>query len=678
MTETLSIFDEIFSDSGLLAKTFSTYESREGQQQMARHIWEAFEEEKSALFEAGTGIGKSLAYLIPALLWSYKTGEKIVVSTYTISLQEQLLEKDLPLLLNALGLNLQVVLAKGMGNYVCMRKLDEVSNQHGFFDQSIDALTSWANRSIDGSKSTIPFSVSGETWGKVHAESEACSYVKCPHYKNCFFFKARSKVQDADLIIVNHHLLMAHLLAEEERAILPPFSRLIVDEAHHLEHVARSCLTQVLDRIQLFKSLGRVHSDAHPEVSRFFHIRDWVQEKAHKVRFDIDLPGEKRELLNQVHTAFDLLDQIVSTSTTAFKWRITPNVFQSQKWQEELMPAFGQLKETLLRYIASLESIEKELEDEIKSKVENDLLDIASTVERLKETVATIETFFKENDVRWAEKTPEGTTLSIAKLDVAPFLEEKLFASLKSAVLCSATLAVGGSFTHLRRNLGLQNETNEKIYPSPFDFQNRTRLFGIKDLPPPNGFQFIPEVVQVLRDLFKISEGGAFVLFTSYDMLHKCADQLSDLPLLCQGDLARHQLLEEFKKSQNAILFGTDSFWEGVDVAGDALRLVVIVKLPFPVPTEPLLEARSELLRAEGRDPFMEDSVPKAVMKFKQGFGRLMRRAEDRGCVFCLDQRLFTRSYGKIFLQSLPECVVSYDTKENVYKEMQEFYTQTN
>ncbi len=674
MTETLSLFDEIFSDTGLLAKSLPSYESREGQQQMARHIWEAFEAKKSALFEAGTGIGKSLAYLIPALLWSYRTGEKVVVSTYTISLQEQLLEKDLPLLLSALGLDLHVVLAKGMGNYVCLRKLDEVSKQHGFFDQSVDALVGWAQKSTDGSKSAIPFSVSGETWGKVYAESESCSYIKCPHYKQCFFFKARAKVQDADLIIVNHHLLMAHLLAEEERAILPPFSRLIIDEAHHLEHVARSCLTQVLDRIQLFKSLGRVHSDAHPDVSRFFHIRDLVKDKALRVRLDIDFPGEKRELLNKVHAAFDLLDQIFGASSPSFKWRITPSIFQSEQWQKELMPAFGELKEGLKHYIASLESIGKEIDEETKPKVENALLDISQATERMKETVKTIETFFKESDVRWAEKTSEGTTLSIAKLDVAPFLEEKLFTPLKSVILCSATLAVGDTFTHIRENLGLREEANEQIYPSPFDFQNRTRLLGINDLPQPSSFQFISEAAKAIRVAIEMSEGGAFVLFTSYDMLNKCADELSDLPILRQGDRPRHQLLEEFKKSQNGVLFGTDSFWEGVDVAGDALRLVIIVKLPFPVPSEPILEARSELLRAKGRDPFMEDSIPQAVMKFKQGFGRLMRRAEDRGCVLCLDGRLFSRSYGKFFLRSLPECVVSYKDKQSILQEMKNFY----
>ncbi|MDN3506117.1 MAG: helicase C-terminal domain-containing protein [Simkaniaceae bacterium] len=674
MAETLSLFNDIFLEGGLLNEKLSDYESREGQQEMAAHIWTAFEQDETALFEAGTGIGKSLAYLIPALMWSYRTGEKIVISTHTISLQEQLINKDLPFLLDVLGVDLRVVLAKGMGNYVCLRKLDDLSKKSGVYDQSVDALASWSQKTQDGSRSAVPFAMQSDTWGKVYAESDACSYIKCPHYKQCFFFKARNKAQDADVIIVNHHLLMAHLQSEEDRAILPPFSRLIIDEAHHLESVARSSLTEVLDRVRIMKALGRVHSEVDPGSSRLFAIRDLIKDKGLKTRLDIDLPGEKRSLLDDVHAAFDKLDVAFARRGASYKWRITEQALAEAQWAEELMPAFGTLKEKLKRYAASLLSIEKELDDETKEKVEHALVDIGQAAERLEEVAEQIEAFFKEKDVRWAEKTYEGTTLSATKLDVAPFLEEKLFEPLKSAILCSATLSVGSAFTHVKNNLGLQKEVIEKIYPSPFDFQNRTRLLGIKDLSAPNSYSFISEAAEVIREATSITGGGAFVLFTSYDMLNKCANALEDLPILKQGDRPRHQLLEEFKKCQNGILFGTDSFWEGVDVAGDALRLVIIVKLPFPVPSEPLLEAKSELLRSQDRDPFMEDSIPQAVMKFKQGFGRLMRRAEDRGCVLCLDQRLFTKRYGKIFLESLPECLVSYDSKSLIYSEIKQFY----
>jgi len=680
MNESLTLLDELFSDAGLLKNSLPSYEARAGQQQMSKQIWEAFDEEKSALFEAGTGIGKSLAYLIPALLWSYKTGEKIVVSTYTIALQEQLLEKDIPMLQKALGIELRVVLAKGMGNYLCLRKLEEMVQHQGLLDQSIEPLERWAAKTNDGTKSAIPFSVSSELWGKVFAESDACSYIKCPHYKQCFFFKARAKVQDADLIIVNHHLLMADLLSKGNQSILPPYTRLIVDEAHHLEHVARSSLTKTLDRIQLFQMLAKVHSDHHPEVSRLLHLRDALKpmgNKALDVRLSIDLPGEKRELTLKINAAFDLLDQLFLNNNQLYKWRLTAEFLKKPDWQERLVPAFLEVKEGLKRYGASLSSLEREVQDELRSKVEGDLADIASTIDRIKEAVAIIDTFFKSEsleDVRWGEKTAEGVILSLAQLDVAPYLEEKLFGKQKSSILCSATLTIGDQFEHVKKNLGLREEVIEGVYPSPFDFKTRTRLMGFSDLPPPNAYHFIKEAAQVIREAIKISGGGAFVLFTSYDMLSKCAQELSDLSFLKQGDRPRHQLLEDFKSQKNGVLLGTDSFWEGVDVAGEALRLVIIVKLPFPVPSEPLIEARAEYLKKQGRDPFNEDSVPQAVMKFKQGFGRLMRRKDDRGCVLCLDERLFNRPYGKTFLKSLPECVTSFQPKNVIFKEMKTFY----
>ena len=678
MEETLSLFQDIFSESGLIAKSLPSFENRLGQQEMTHKIWQAFEQDKSALFEAGTGIGKSLAYLIPALLWSYKTGEKIVVSTYTISLQEQLLEKDIPFLLDALGLDLHVVLAKGMSNYVCMRKLDEVSHQGRLFDDSVDAVVSWAKKTSDGTKSSIPNYVSRDVWSKVYAESDACSYVKCPEYKSCFFFKARQKVQEADVVIVNHHLLMAHLQAGAGMGILPFFSRVIIDEAHHLENVARSSLTKALDRVELFRSLAKIHSDAHPEVSRLMNLRDAIKERENKsldMRLGSDLPGEKRELLTKINDAFDKLDQFFLSHSQDPKWRLTKNVLQSKNWKEDIAPLFEEMKDALKRFGASLDSIEDDLPEEVREKMQNALLDIGQTSENIKETISVVDAFFGEEEgpVRWAERGKEGTVLYLAELDVSPFMKEKLFEKTKSAVLCSATLSVGGNFSHVMENIGLEDATQD-IYPSPFDFQTRTKLCGFSDLPPPNSYDFIDAACEVIDQAVDAAKGGAFVLFTSYDMLNKCAERLSHLPLFVQGDLPRHQLLEEYKAQKNGILLGTDSFWEGVDVAGDALKLVIIMKLPFPVPSEPLIQARAEAMKKEGKDPFNGDSVPQAVMKFKQGFGRLMRRKTDRGCVLCLDQRLFTRSYGKAFLRSLPECITSYDVKSKIIDEMRSFY----
>lgn len=675
MLEAQITLEEIFSKSGVISSALMDYEPRQGQQAMADEIWKAFENQKAAIFEAGTGIGKSLAYLVPCLLWSYKTGEKIVISTYTISLQEQLIEKDLPFLLKILGLNLRVVLAKGMGNYVCRKKLDEFFDQEGFFEKEVDQIHSWAAKTCDGSRSSLPFSVSGQVWGKVYAESDACSYVKCPHYKECFFFKGRSKVQEADIVVVNHHLLMAHLLSEEGKTILPPFTRLVIDEAHHLEPVARNCLMQTLDRITIFKILAKVHTDLSPETSRLYRIRDVVKDKSLKIRLDIDLPGEKRQVIEAVNYAFDELERVYTKSCSSQKWRISDEILTAQEWKEILIPAFSELKTILSKYGLSLASIEKEVDEELLPKVEHSLADIGQACDKIEKILLVIDAFFEEGDVRFVEKKIDGIILTVAKLDVAPFLEEKLFEEVKSSILCSATLSVAGDFKHVREQVGLKRAATEHLFSSPFDFHSRTRMLGISDLPPPSSYDFSEESAKTIRQAVKISGGGAFVLFTSYDMLKKCGEKLDDLALLRQGDLPRHQLLERFKEQKNGILFGTDSFWEGVDVPGEALRLVIIVKLPFPVPSDPLLQARSEHFKAQGRNPFNEDSVPQAVMKFKQGFGRLMRRKTDRGCVLCLDTRLFSKSYGKTFLKSLPECITSYQPKARIFKEMEEFYS---
>ncbi len=677
------VFDELFSDEGLLAKRFSRYENRPDQQEMAREIWGAFEGNHSALFEAGTGIGKSLAYLIPAILWSYRTGEKVVISTYTISLQEQLLKKDLPLLLDILGIDLRTVLVKGMGNYVCLRKLEEEKKRE---EKGISPICGWAETTSDGTRSSLSFPITGSLWSKVCAEGEVCSYMKCPHYKECFFFRDRGKVQDADLIIVNHHLLMSHLTADEGQALLPEFSRLVIDEAHHFPSVARSCLARVFDRVQLFKAMARIHSDNHPEVSRFFFLRDLLEKVGSRSlinRLGLDLPGEKRTLTTKINEAFDLLHEVFPSSSRETRWRLTPEVMRGKVWQEDLIPIFRELQTELTRYATSLESLVEEVKDlrseETKSGIDSALLDIAAGGQKIKEAAGLIDSFFSDIDgdeVLWAEKKEMGTMLTLAQLDVAPFLKEKLFAPLKTAVCCSATMSVDEDFTHIASQFGIDKEECVlKIYPSPFDFQNRVRLLTPSDIPLPNSYDFVDKATMVIKEAIALSRGGAFVLFTSYDMLGRCAEGIEStclsegFPFFKQGDRPRHLMLEEFKQQKNSVLLGADSFWEGVDVVGEALRLVVIVKLPFPVPSDPLLQARSEVLKKEGKNPFMEDAVPQAALKFKQGFGRLMRSSTDRGTILCLDKRLFMKPYGKTFLRSLPECVTHFGPTEEVFRE---------
>lgn len=683
MTTKMDLLDEIFAPKGLLAKVFPKYELRESQLAMAKQIWQSFEEEKTALIEAGTGIGKSLAYLIPAFLWSYQTGEKIVLSTYTISLQEQLLSKDIPLLLQALGIKLRIKLVKGMNNYLCLRKLEQLENQPVFFEESaLPMIASWARETSDGTKSTFPQALDEDIWQQVQAESEVCPYVKCPHFKQCFFFKARGELQEADILIVNHHLLLAHLLQEEKQPILPPFSRLILDEAHHVESVTQKSLANTLDRIEIFRILARIHSDHHPETSRLYALRDLLQKKAKPniiLRLENDLPAMKRKLLEIIREVFDGLQHLFEKNGVQQKWRLSSHILE--QWQEN--SPFEEVIKSLEEYELSLKAILSDIRfldvDHFEEKLEPILVDLENTSEKIGELIALMRTFFSNSDdVFWMEKRDAQVIITKANLGIASFLKEQLFGRLKTSILCSATLTSSQGFTFICDKLGLSMKSvYSESYPSPFDFKQRTKLLVPEDLPLPDSPEFITAATQIISEAINASGGGAFVLFTSYDMLQKCNEILQKNPsifLFKQGDLSRHILLEKFRQHKNGVLLGTDSFWEGVDVVGEALRLVIIVKLPFPVPSDPILQARSEKLKIQGRDPFMEEALPYAVMKFKQGFGRLMRSAEDRGCVLCLDKRLVQRFYGKEFIKSLPECLTSFGPKTKILKELVSFY----
>lgn len=681
--ETKTLFDELFSETGILKGALPGYERRDEQREMAKEIWEAFEKGESALIEAGTGIGKSMAYLIAALYWNERSGEKIVISTYTIALQQQLIEKDLPCLLSALGLDTRVVLAKGMGNYLCLRKGEEL--EQGDDEEGASELLEWARKTTDGTRSSLPFSPSASLWQKVSAESEACPYAQCPHFKRCHFFRARSDLQEADLIIVNHHLLMAHLLSDEKQPLLPEFGRIIIDEAHHLPKVATGALGKGADRVTLFRKMARLHSEQHPETSRFLFLRDEAQRKGERGlsnRLGLDLPAEKRRLQTQIQVAFDALDNHFMGKGEG-RTRITPMIQQAPWWSSSLSPLFKEVATQLRTYSASLSSIETELKnlfrEEERKGIEPALYDLSASSQILKEFGELIEEFFgegTEGEVRWIEQKETGCHLCQSKLDVAPFMEKRLFESVKSAILCSATLTLEKSFSPIVKQLGLEKIPKvERIYHSPFNYLERTHLLVPSDLPPPNAPHFLAAALPLIEDAIEASGGGAFLLFTSYDMLRECNKGLQvDYPRFVQGEMARNQLVELFKEKKNGVLLGADSFWEGIDVAGPALRLVIITKLPFPVPTDPLLQARGELLQRENKNPFLEDSLPQAVIKFKQGFGRLMRTKQDRGVVLCLDNRLATKSYGHYFLKSLPECRVTMGSKEKVKQELNAFF----
>ncbi len=603
-------------------------EERTEQKQMAQRIYEAYENNEIALIEAGTGIGKSLAYLVPAVLWALKHQEKTIISTHTISLQEQLIHKDLPFLIKALGLDIQVMLVKGMNNYLCLRRLDDVEDS-----KEIDKLKIWGEKTKDGSRSSVPFPITSSTWDQVKAESDFCTHVHCPHYKQCFFFKARRKVEEAQILIVNHSLLLTQMVKGKE-GVLPEVQRIIIDEAHHLEEITLEKLSKRYSRRGLLRLLGK----------------------------EMDFPEEKLALINKIDAAFSGLKGSYSL--------LKPDHLF---WKGGAKEHFIELADALKKYAQSLFGLEKSLEN--RKEKQTAVLTIAA---RLEENADGLKAFFSEENnpkkVRWVE----DETLVDAHLDVSTYLEKEFFAPTSTVTLCSATLTTARSFEFLRERLGIKSaRVTENIYDSPFDYKNRTLMLVPTDLPDPNEPSFIEEASKRISQAIEASKGNAFVLFTSYDMLEKCYEKVAPhLPyeFMKQGDLSRQMLIEQFKEKDGCVLFGTDSFWEGVDVAGESLRCVIIVKLPFKAPNDPLMEAYAQALTAEGKNPFFDYAVPQAVVKFKQGFGRLMRQKSDRGCVLCLDKRLVTKTYGKIFLKSLPPCQTLFLKTDKVMEAMHDFY----
>lgn len=720
----------ILQPNGLLSTAIQSFEPREAQQEMMRNIIEAYEKNAIALIEAGTGTGKSFAYLIPALLWAASTKERTLISTHTINLQEQLIQKDIPLLLNALSLELKVVLVKGMSNYVCLRKFDEALQMAPLLppDEAaeIEKIDAWKKNTRDGTRSTLPIVPSAAVWEKIGAESDTCNHQQCPHYNSCFFVKARREASEAQILVANHHLLFADLGVRakmdnyKDPSVLPPYQRIILDEAHHIEEVATKYFASEASYIGLLRLLMRLASDRQgksfgklPLLKNILQTHYGVTpptEVSNLLRkLNIDFFGIHQDLilaLNQTFQGYLEFLQSLSKRENADdapgenKLRLRPYHRTHPLWESHLVPRTKQLTDGLRKYGQELHALEKEVETlndkAIQEKAKGIRFEIAALANRLIDSASTLDGFLAEKDetvsVRWIEASGANKNIHLlhAELDMAKRLSEMLFSKFSTSILCSATLTTNKEFAFIRRSLGLTEEhlpgkhVSAHIYDSPFDYQQQA-LFGIPtDLPNPADRDFTRKAVEVVWEAIKASRGNAFVLFTSYSMLKTCHLLLENrlkehgFTTLKQGEATRQSLLATFKKTEKSVLFGTDSFWEGVDVVGDALRCVIIVKLPFKVPSEPIIQARSEAISAKGGDPFMEYTLPQAIVKFKQGFGRLIRNRRDRGCVICLDTRLLQKGYGKQFLNSLPDCQYVAEEGHNLFKQMAEFYRKTH
>jgi len=727
---------KLLSTEGLLAQKLENYESRPQQQMMLEKVADSFNENKIALIEAGTGTGKTMAYLLPAIEWSVKNRERTVIATGTINLQEQLINKDIPLLQQTLDLKFRAELVKGRTNYACKRKLAEAETQPDLFtemtqQQELHDIIAWAKKSADGSKSDLAFIPQEQIWEKIQSESDTTLRAKCKFYHECFFYNARRRAASADVLIANHHLLFADLSVRQESgessevAVLPKYQRIIFDEAHDIEEVASNYFGAAASYHGILRTLHKLY---RVKDTKFTGVLPFTMAKMQKAAGKVSrsLLDKFRQQIEMVcepavgHVEFrlkDLMDQLFlwvsskgnkpsSTSGENFseiKLRLTPAVVQDKSFQEitkRQTPVLLQEMRQCADQLGELLKLCDLAEYQIGSEAASIAVDIKAQAGRLLEMAKEIETVLldhNENTIRWLEVKESRwgniVRLRSAPLEVAPILQKAVFNKFQTVVLTSATLAVGKSFDFLEKSLGLSEAakgarkdsdlTRRKIAAqlgSPFDFDRQALIVIPTDIPEPNARDYPQHLRESLLRALKISRGRAFILFTAYGLLNQMyrelAPELAQLGIVAlkQGQENRHRLLENFKRQVGSVLFATDSFWQGVDVHGEALECVIIPRLPFKVPTEPVLEARVEAIERRGGNPFMEYSVPQAVIKFKQGFGRLIRRKSDFGAIVIFDNRLVTKFYGRLFLESLPECRIAGGKSDDVFAEMAAFY----
>ncbi len=611
---------EIFSPSGLLANSFPGFTHRQAQQDMASLVSRLLASDGHLVIEAGTGIGKTFAYLMPVLL----SGKRAIISTGTHTLQDQLYDRDLPMLSAAVGRPAKVSVLKGRNNYLCWHRL-EVSRTGGngntkVVNKLVD-ITQWAKITKSGDLAELKKYPEGIAFrGSITSTVDNCLGLSCDYYDKCFVVKARRQAQAAQLVIVNHHLLLADLNLKETGFgdLLPVADIVIVDEAHHFPEVAQ----QFFDTSLSIRELQHLASDILAEAR--------VKGLAREVELNAD------ELIH----------------TTADTYLKGEELKGRQSWSDCPEP----LKLGISQWQSCLQSLGKTLEAVREASV-----GLTRCCERVQNLIIKLEIFENadaEINLRWIEIHSRNLILHCTPMNIGNALGERIQAQGGRWVFTSATLAIGNNFNHFLDRVGI-SDAHTCLLPSPFDYERNTRLYLPKGLPVPAEATFIPRMLYEIWPMVDATGGGAFLLFTSYRALNEAhawikSQSYLDFPLLIQGQGSRTWILDEFRDSGNAVLLGTNSFWQGVDVRGSALRLLVIDKLPFDAPGDPLIQAKLDGIRRKGGDPFKEFQLPSAVLALKQGVGRLIRDFHDRGLVVLCDPRLQDRPYGRVFLESLP------------------------
>ncbi|MEP7212831.1 MAG: ATP-dependent DNA helicase [Acidobacteriota bacterium] len=644
------LIDEVFGSGGLISKHHAGYEYRQGQIDMANRVAQAFEDKKHLIVEAGTGTGKTLAYLIPAIAAALGRNKRIIISTGTKNLQEQLMEKDIPFLQKILPRKFSAAYMKGRSNYACLYRINKAEHQpilEGLDEMDhFDEVRRWSMESKTGDRrelTTLPENLS--FWSRINAKSETCIGQKCPDFEPCFITRMRNNAEAADIVIVNHHLFFADLNVRGNQfgKVLPDYAAVIFDEAHLIEDIAADYFGMQVSNFQIDELVR--DSDTLP-------ITD---------------PMATRDITKIAARIMGFADQFWMRFTLARsdgRFPLLPDIFSFRTRSGEKEPT--QLGEAHFALDGALSALESAIEAFSEEMPEAD-----SLVRRIRQARVDLDFIVGQAEksyVYWIERRGKGMFLRASPVDVSELLREKLFDKVETCVLTSATLSSSGSFNFVRERLGLDTaKTSGFVAPSSFDYESQAVIYLPKAMPDPRTPEFTQLAAGEIVKILQVTDGRAFVLATSNSSMNALFELVSsrvNYPCFVQGSMSKTGLLERFRETPNAVLFATSSFWQGIDVQGEQLSCVIIDKLPFSVPTDPVVAARSKFIEENGGKSFFEYSVPQAVISLKQGVGRLIRSRTDRGVIAILDPRLRTKSYGRDFLQSLPRMRITSDLKD--------------
>jgi len=698
--------EDYFLEDGILVNEIKGFEHRHEQEEMAKNIQNAINNDKKIIVEAGTGTGKTLAYLIPAIKWAIANKKKVIIATNTINLQEQLLLKDIPLAKSVIKDEFTYALVKGRSNYLCKRLFTELSlgksvDIETFSTEAreqIEYILKWGNKTKTGDKAELPFEVYPDVWELVQSTTELCLGKKCPFRKECFHMKTRMKKMEADILISNHHVFFSDLNVraetdfDSEYLILPRYDMVIFDEAHNIESVARSYFSVEVSKISFTRLLHRIYqkkSKKKKEKSALTRVEETIDEKY------LEKSGDYLELLKTMKSEiyslqtigdeyFDEIRKMFETNTEA-PIRKSLNNFEMTKsnFLENLRDKKEFFQAKLAEFLNLMMAFNNVIDEEKDKNPE--VINFNNHLKIFKKYIDSfkfINNFSDADYVYWLDINSKRTNvvLTATPLNIAQKLSSVLFENLNRLVFASATIMANGNFEYFKKSLGLdEEECIECFIESPFDYEHQMSVYIPADIQDSENLNaFVTDASKFILEILKKTKGKAFILFTSYTMLNQIYYSVvnklknSNFEIFLHGEKPRSQLIKEFKEAKNPVLFGTTSFWEGVDVQGENLSNVIITKLPFLVPTDPIVAAISKKIEEAGGNSFSDFQLPEAIIKFKQGVGRLIRKKTDRGNVFILDSRIIKKRYGSAFIKALPsQKNIKILEKDDIIKEIE-------